>query len=260
MISTELNPVQAEPLSACEGIHHAFFTRHGGVSSGIFAGLNAGLGSNDDKAAVEENRRQMAAHLGVETTGITGPYQVHSADVVRVDANWPTQRPKADAVVTSIPGQAIGIVTADCGPVLFADPKAGVIGAAHAGWQGALKGVLENTVAAMEAEGAQRGDIIAVLGPMISQDSYEVGPDFPAPFLEQSPDNQRFFKPSQKPSHHMFDLAGYIVTRLTQAGVAASQTGHCTYRREEEFYSYRRTTHRKEPDYGRQLSAIVLKP
>ncbi|MEM9677953.1 MAG: polyphenol oxidase family protein, partial [Pseudomonadota bacterium] len=145
-------------------------------------------------------------------------------------------------------------------PVLFADPKAGVIGAAHAGWQGALKGVLENTVAAMEAEGAQRGDIIAVLGPMISQDSYEVGPDFPTPFLEQSPDNQRFFKPSQKPSHHMFDLAGYIVTRLTQAGVAASQTGYCTYRREEEFYSYRRTTHRKEPDYGRQLSAIVLQP
>jgi len=246
-------------LDACAGVDHAFFTRPGGVSKGIYEGLNAGLGSGDDRLAVEENRARMAHYLDATTGTIIGPYQVHSPDVVRATADWPEDRPEADAIVSNTPGQAIGIVTADCGPVLFADAEAGVIGAAHAGWKGALTGVLENTIAEMEKAGANKPNITAVLGPMISQASYEVGPTFPAPFLDQNAENSRFFIPSEKPDHFMFDLAGYIVNRLTKAGVNASQTGHCTYRAEQNFYSYRRATHRDEADYGRQLSAIVLK-
>ena len=160
--------------------------------------------------------------------------------------------------MTTRPGLAIGILTADCGPVLFADPKARVIGAAHAGWKGALTGILENTISKMESHGAHRDNIIAVLGPMISQSNYEVGPDFPAPFLAKSKNNRDFFKPSQNSTHYLFDLAGYIVHRLTQSGVQASNSNHCTYSNESNFYSYRRTTHRDESGYGRQLSAIVL--
>jgi len=260
MTQEDLNPVQARPLAACEVVVHAFFTRHGGVSKGIYEGLNAGLGSGDIRSDVEENRARMAKFLDIRSTDIAGPYQVHSPDVVRVDENWPEERPKADAVVTNLKGQSIGIVTADCGPVLFADPQAGVIAAAHAGWQGALNGVLQNTITEMDLAGATRSNITAVLGPMISQKSYEVGPTFPDPFLQQSTDNARFFVPSKKANHHLFDLAGFIVETLNQTGVSASQTGHCTYVLEDKFYSYRRTTHRGEPDYGRQLSAIALKP
>ena len=250
--------VSAPELSVLPGIRHAFFTRNGGVSSGIFDSLNAGLGSGDVRESVLENRQRMARHLCVSPDKLATPYQVHSPDSVFTIKAWTDDRPKADGVVTSQPGLAIGVVTADCGPVLFADARAGVIAAAHAGWRGALTGVLENTIAKMEENGADRSNINAVLGPCISRANYEVGPSFPEPFLKSSPSAERFFANSEKPGHHMFDLSGYIVQRLCDAGVEASATNHCTYAQEGDFFSYRRTTHRNEADYGRQLSAIVL--
>ncbi|MEL6783430.1 MAG: peptidoglycan editing factor PgeF [Pseudomonadota bacterium] len=253
-----LSPVLADELSAMPGISHGFFTRTGGVSEGIYAGLNAGLGSGDDRAKVVENRRRIALHLGVKEQNIASPYQIHSAFAVTTDKPWSDDRPKVDGVATATPGLALGIVTADCGPVLFADTQNNVIGACHAGWKGALTGVLEATLDAMETLGANRKDITAILGPSISQENYEVGPEFPAPFIEQSEDNGRYFIPSQKPDHHMFDLSRYIVDRLAKASVGASDmVDVCTYA-SEDFFSYRRTTHRGEPDYGRQLSAITL--
>ena len=255
---SDLTPVFAPELASNPAIKHAFFTRPGGVSTGIYAGLNAGLGSNDNRADVIENRERMAAYLGVEEDRLASPFQVHSPTVVTTDTAWTDDRPKADGVVTTTPGLALGIVTADCGPVLFADDRASVIGACHAGWKGALGGVLEATIKAMEEAGADRTSITAILGPTISQENYEVGPGFPAPFLEAGKENARFFIPSQKPKHHMFDLTGYIVERLLAAGVKASAVNRCTYAEEDNFFSYRRTTHRKEGDYGRQLSAIIL--
>ncbi|MEL6966799.1 MAG: peptidoglycan editing factor PgeF [Pseudomonadota bacterium] len=263
-----LTPVTSAALENCAGIHNAFFTRAGGVSQGLYAGLNAGLGSNDARADVVENRRRMAAHLGASFGDITSPYQVHSADVVTVSEpisnETPSARPKADGLVTATDNLPIGIVTADCGPVLFADPEARVIGAAHAGWKGALTGVLQNTIAAMEALGAVRSNITAVLGPMICQANYEVGPDFPTAFLDQSAKNARYFVPSNRADHHRFDLPAYIIDQLLVAGVKAeSVTANgvhlCTYQHPDQFFSYRRTTHRKEPDYGRQMSAIMLR-
>lgn len=255
---TILTPVLASELENLSGIQHAFFTREGGVSKGIYKGLNAGLGSGDDRSNVVENRSRMAAFLNIPNDMIASPYQVHSPDAIVTNHAWQEDRPKADGLVTNTPGLALGIVTADCGPVLFADKEAGVIGACHAGWKGAVGGVMENTISQMETLGAKNKNITAVLGPCISQTNYEVGPDFPAPFLELDSANNRYFMPSEKPDHHMFDLTGYIVDRLTQAGVNASATNRCTYAEEDKFYSYRRTTHRNEPDYGRQLSAIVL--
>ncbi len=237
---------------------HGFFTRSGGVSGGIYAGLNAGLGSDDNRTHITENRIRIARCLGVQADCLIGPHQVHSPHVVTVSKPFEGDRPKADGIVTATPGLAIGVLTADCGPVLFADNETGVVGAAHAGWKGALSGVLENTVAAMEALGARRGNIAAVLGPMISQNSYEVGPEFHDRFVNTEVANERWFIPSDKPGHFMFDLAGYIVWRLQQAGLAAESLGRCTYAEETHFFSYRRTTHRGEPDYGRQISAIVL--
>ncbi|MEM8750759.1 MAG: peptidoglycan editing factor PgeF [Pseudomonadota bacterium] len=254
----QLTPVQASMLVALDGVRHAFFTRGGGVSKGVYEGLNAGLGSGDERSDVVENRARMARYLDIAQPDIASPYQVHSPDCVATDVAWLNDRPKADGIVTTTPKNAVGIVTADCGPVLFADAENRVVGAAHAGWKGALTGVLENTIAKMEAEGAQRAKIKAVLGPMISARNYEVGPGFDAPFVELDGGNSRFFKPSVKPGHHMFDLAGYIVDRLQKAGVEAENLDICTYAAEDDFYSYRRTTHRKEPDYGRQMSAIVL--
>lgn len=253
-------PVTADPLTdvAGSGIRHGFFTRAGGVSGGIYAGLNVGLGSDDERAAVIENRSRVAAHLGVAEARLVSPWQVHSPDVVTVDRPFEGDRPRADGIVTATPGLAIAVVTADCGPILFADPKARVIAAAHAGWKGALDGVLENTVGAMETLGARRDDIVAVLGPSISRHAYEVGPEFVERFTAADPGNARWFGPSSRPGHAMFDLQGYTVERLMKAGVQASMTGHCTYDREHDFYSYRRKTHRGEPDYGRQMSAIVL--
>ena len=255
---SELKPITVDLLSELDGIRHAFFTRPGGVSEGIYAGLNAGLGSNDERDRVVENRDRMAGWLGCDHDKIASPYQIHSPDCIITETAWDNNRPKADGVVTDTPGLALGIVTADCGPVLFADSKARIIGACHAGWGGALKGVLEDTISKMESLGAMRKEITAVLGPTISQKNYEVGPDYPDPFRTESPDNDRYFIPSGNAGHFMFDLPGYIVDRLARAGVAASWTGHCTYADGENFFSYRRTTHRGEQDYGRQLSAIML--
>ena len=248
----------ALPGAAGGGIRHGFFTRHGGVSGGLYAGLNVGLGSGDERSHVEENRARIAAWMGVAADRLVSPYQVHSPDVVTVDAPFASERPQADAIVTATPGLAIGVVTADCGPVLFADSKARVIGAAHAGWKGALTGVLENTILAMEAMGATRSAITAVLGPSISQANYEVGPEFVERAVAADQANERWFIPSARPGHAMFDLQGYTVARLARAGVSASMNGHCTYGDEPAFFSYRRTTHRAEPDYGRQISAIIL--
>ena len=251
-------PIRSEALKQA-GVRHGFFTRDGGVSRGLYAGLNVGIGSHDDAAAVRENRRRAAAALGSDRADVTTPYQVHSADVHVATGPFPSdiaEKPRCDGIVTAMPGLPIGVVTADCGPVLFADPDAGVVGAAHAGWKGAVGGVLEATLDAMEGLGARRGWIVAVLGPSISQASYEVGPDFVERFGEA--EARRWFVPSAKPGHAMFDLPGYVVCRLQEAGVRASWTGHCTYADEDAFFSYRRTTHRGEPDYGRQLAAIML--
>lgn len=246
-------------LDALPGIRYGFFTRVGGVSSDIYQSLNCGVGSKDDRAFVFKNRARAARTLGVPAEKLATPYQVHSADAAIVETVWePGKGPKADAVVTRRRGIAVGIGTADCGPILFADAEARVIGAAHAGWRGALAGILESSVKAMEEQGARRDRIVAVLGPMISQANYEVGPDLINAFTTADAKNQRFFKPSPRPDHAMFDLPGYIVTRLTRAGVLAASLGLCTYADEERFFSYRRATHRGEADYGRLLSAITL--
>jgi YfiH family protein len=253
-------PVTAEPLAGLDGIRHAFFTRQGGVSGGLYGSLNTGLGSSDDHDRVLENRARAAAWLGVAADRLATPYQVHSAEAVIVGDVWqPGKGPKADAIVADRPGVAIGVGTADCGPVLFADPQSRIVAAAHAGWQGALSGILEATLEAMEGLGADRTATIAVLGPTISGAAYEVGAEFVARFAAANPDNDRFFGEATRDGHAMFDLPAYIVTRLTAAGIgAAHDLGHCTYGDEARCFSYRRATHRRETDYGRLLSAIVL--
>jgi polyphenol oxidase len=260
-----LETVRPEPLRspvldgfASKGIRHGFFTRRGGVSDGIYAGLNVGTGSNDDPQRVAENRRRVSSWMGIAPERLVTVHQVHSPDVVVVEAPFGAERPKADAMVTGRPGLALGVLAADCGPILYADPEARVIGAAHAGWKGALTGVLEATVEAMERLGARRERIVAVLGPSISQENYEVGPEFMDRFVAADPANAAWFAPSEKPGHFMFDLNGYTIDRLKAAGVAAYSLDRCTYADEALFFSYRRTTHRAEPDYGRQISAIVL--
>ena len=254
-----LQPIQSAELSKA-GIQHGFFTREGGVSEGIYASLNGGQGSADDPVRVRENRVRMARHLGVEPERFLSLYQIHSPDVVTVNAPWvPDDRPRADAMVTREPGLALAIGTADCGPILFADPQARVIGAAHAGWKGAFAGVLEATIAAMEAIGAARSRVIVALGPMLSQQNYEVGPEFLATFLAQDAANARFFRPGPRDGHPHFDLPGYSVSRLRAAGVGAIEDlALCTYADETRFYSYRRKTHRDEADYGRLIAGIVL--
>jgi polyphenol oxidase len=242
-----------------DGIVHGFFTRQGGVSAGIYEGLNVGFGSSDDRSLIEENRRRAALHLGADPARLTAPWQVHSPDAVIVSAPFDGERPKSDGIVTATPGLLIAVLTADCGPILFSDPEAGVIGAAHAGWKGAIGGVLENTIAAMETLGAVRSNINAVLGPSISQANYEVGPEFVGTFVSADKSNTRWFVPSFKAGHSMFDLCGYTLARLEAAGVESSCLNRCTYAEESNFYSYRRTTHRQEPDYGRQMSAIMIK-
>ncbi len=251
--------IEADVLKL-DGIRHGFFTRQGGVSGGIYTSLNIGLGSDDERSSVLENRDRVADQLGIGADRLVSPYQIHSADVITVSAPFAQDADrKADALVTATPGLAIGIVTADCGPLLFADTKAGVIGAAHSGWKGAVTGILQNTVAAMEALGATRTNITAVLGPTISQGAYEVGPEFKERFLQEHPDNTRYFKPSERAEHFMFDLPAFITDKLQALGLGAvADLALCTYADEDRFFSYRRTTHRKEPDYGRQISAIAL--
>jgi YfiH family protein len=245
---------------ALTGIRHAFFTRAGGVSGGVYASLNGGTGSKDDTAHVAENRARMAAALGVEPRRFLTLYQVHSPEVVVAETPWSAdERPRADAIVTRMRSLAIGVTTADCGPILFADPKGHVIGAAHAGWRGALSGVIEATVAAMERLGAKRGDIRAAIGPMIRQANYEVGADLIERFAAEDRASSRFFASAARDGHALFDLSGYVALRLARAGVGhVEDLGLCTYADPERFFSYRRTTHRAEPDYGRHVNAIVL--
>jgi hypothetical protein len=238
---------------------HGFFGRTGGVSEGIYASLNCGPGSGDARALVLENRRRALAALFPEASLVT-LYQVHSASAVTVTEPWGiADNPKADAVATDRAGIALGILTADCVPILLADASAHVIGAAHAGWNGALAGVVEAVLAAMERLGARRARIAAAIGPAIRQAAYEVGPEFEARFRTADPSNARFFLPGSRAGHWQFDLPGYVGNRLNAAGVGQVETiAACTYAREADFFSYRRATHRKEPDYGRALSAILL--
>lgn len=242
---------------ALSPLRHGFFTRRGGASSGVFQGLNCGPGSSDQAEIVAINRARVAQAMQTEPDHLITVHQVHSADVVHVTGPI-TDKPRADGIVTATPGLALAILTADCQPVLFADYDAGVIGAAHAGWRGALDGVLEATLDAMEGLGADRAAISAVIGPSISQSAYEVGPDFLADFLADDPDNARFFAQGSG-DRMMFDLPGYGLHRLRTAGVGhAEWTRHCTYADPARFFSYRRTTHAGEADYGRLISSIRL--
>jgi YfiH family protein len=240
------------------GVAHGFLGRRGGVSAGALAGLNVGFGSNDDRAAIAENRRRVIAAVmpGAELATV---HQVHSANVVHVQNPWPQEeRPHADAMVTTRAGLLLGILTADCAPVLLADAEAGVIAAAHAGWRGALAGVTDATIAAMEQSGARRDRIAAAVGPCITQASYEVDDAFRARFLDDDPDNAQFFISCRSGKPH-FDLSGYVAKRLSAAGLDKIETLNLdTYAEPDRFYSYRRATHRGEPDYGRQVSLIGL--
>lgn len=244
-----------------DGITHGFFTRQGGVSAGEYDSLNCGYGSDDDRTAVSENRRRIAQHLGASTEDITTVYQVHSAEVVHVEKPFPPNPvPKADALVTATAGLPIGALAADCTPVLFADAKAGVIGAAHAGWRGAVSGVLRQTADAMVRLGADKRNICAAIGPTIHQQNYEVGLEFQEQFLEQNPTHERFFKVLTEGGRPHFDLPGYCRHSLEETGIGnIMDINRCTYADDSLFYSYRRKTHRSEADYGRQISAIVIK-
>ncbi|HLI22720.1 MAG TPA: peptidoglycan editing factor PgeF [Stellaceae bacterium] len=249
-------------LLAAPPLRHAFFTREGGVSQGVFASLNCSLSSGDDLDKVAENRRRAMAELGLGADALATVHQVHSPDVVLVDAPFPAgARPKADAMVTKRKGLALGILTADCAPVLFADERAGIVAAAHAGWRGAVTGVLEATVAAMLKEGASLNRIIAAIGPCIGFNSYEVGPEFPAPILAQDAGYTRFFRAAPRPRHHLFDLPGYCRARLEAAGVKhIDWIGGDTARDDQRFFSWRRTYLAQEKQFGHQLSAICLAP
>src|ERR1700732_803785 len=239
-------------LSAIPGLRHAFFTREGGVSGGLYESLNGGIGSSDDPANVAENRRRMAQAMGATPEHFLSLFQTHSADAVVASGPWENAiRPRADAIVTRTEGLAIGVTAADCGPILFVDPHARVIGAAHAGWKGALTGVVESTVMAMEKLGAERSGIVAAIGPLIRQHSYEVGREFVERFVEADAENGLFFMPAAREGHGMFDLAGFIRMRLENAGVLmVDDLGVDTYA-DERFFSYSPSVHRKEPDYSR---------
>jgi polyphenol oxidase len=252
--------LRAASLASLPGIRHAFFTRQGGVSEGIYASLNGGVGSRDLPERIAENRARMASALAVARDHLITAYQVHSPVVVTAEEPWNTSvRPQADGLVTSISGLAVAVSTADCGAILLADESARVVGAAHAGWRGAFAGVAEATVEAMEDCGAERTRIVAALGPMIRQANYEIGPEFVARFKAGDAANERFFRPSGRPGHALFDLAGYIVARLSAAGVSQIEDlGHCTYADGDRFFSYRRSVHRAETDYGRHINAITL--
>ncbi|MCP5085338.1 MAG: peptidoglycan editing factor PgeF [Rhodobacteraceae bacterium] len=243
---------------ALDPVRHGFFTRKGGASAGIFAGLNCGIGSTDQTEVVMLNRHMVADALEVKQGDLVSVYQVHSADVVTITETNRTAREQADAMVTNTKGLALGILTADCAPILLADAEAGVIGAAHAGWKGAMGGVVGATVRAMEALGAKRGAIHACIGPCISRQAYEVGPEFLDSFLVEDKDYRRYFSKGEG-DRFLFDLPEFCLQRLRDEALAqASWTGHCTYADETRFFSYRRTTHRKEADYGRLISAICL--
>lgn len=254
--------IEAPTLKTITSIRHGFFTRNDGHSVGLYQSLNCGLGSNDDRESVFKNRAVCAAALGVDAGSLVTVHQEHTSDIIAVSSPWqPESAPVADGLVTKTPGLAIAVLAADCTPVLFAAPKAGVIGAAHAGWKGAISGVVENTIAAMKELGAKRDDIIAVVGPCIGAASYEVGPEFHERFISESPVNTRYFVSSSKAGHCYFDIGGYVLDRVLRAGVkSASRINADTYAESSQFFSYRRSCHMNEPDYGRQVSGIALAP
>ena len=254
------SPLTSAALSAIPGIAHGFFGREGGVSDGLYAALNCGLGSEDDRARVMENRRRVAAALGMPDAPVVTLYQTHSATARIVSGPQnPSDLPKADAVVTATPGVIVGALAADCCPVLFADPVAKVVAAAHAGWRGAVGGILDATVATMQEAGARRERIIAAIGPCIGPRAYEVGPEFEAEVVTLNAANARFFSRHTQGARPHFDLPGYVLARLGGLGLGHVESAtRCTYENESEFFSYRRSCHRKEPDYGRQISAILV--
>lgn len=251
--------ITVSALNELTRIRHAFFTRDGGVSDGLYASLNCGYGSGDDSAKVDANRARAMAMLDLGPEALVTVDQRHTARVIVVEEHWPrAAAPAADAMVTRRPGIALGILTADCAPILLADGQAGVVGAAHAGWRGALNGVVENTVRAMVELGADPSGIAAAIGPCIAHRSYEVGPEFPGPFLAQDEINDDFFHPRDS-GRFLFDLAAFVARRLALAGVTEVVRMPCdTFQEADRFFSYRRTSRRGEPDYGRQLSAIVI--
>jgi|TARA_R110002096_G_scaffold93068_4_gene210013 hypothetical protein len=253
--------IQSDALSAFPNITHGFFTREGGISSGIYEGRNCGLGSDDLRSKVIENRGRTADDLGVPRDHLLTVYQVHSPNVIVADKPWAADAaPEGDALVTATRGLALGILTADCTPILFADPEAGVIGAAHAGWKGAIGGVLEATIDAMTSLGAKRAQISCSVGPTISQANYEVGPEFQKQFVAEAPDNNIYFIPSARENHFQFDLSRFVADRLDRLGInSIDNINLCTYADATRFFSYRRTTHAGESDYGRQISSIALR-
>ena len=258
MVTADKMMLQAPSLGSIGGVRHGFFTRLGGVSDGIYASLNCGPGSGDAEANVAQNRALVAELLEIEPNRLLTIYQKHGAEAVVADKPWKTP-PEADAIVTSKPGLAIGILTADCAPVLFCDGEARVIGAAHAGWRGALSGIVEATVKEMAKLGAKPERIVAVIGPAISQEAYEVGTEFMEQFVAQEPDGSAFFVTDDGSGEPHFDLVRYVGERLSRAGVSTvADLGHCTYCEETRLFSYRRSKHHGEDDYGRQISAIVL--
>jgi YfiH family protein len=255
-----VSAIETDLISALHGVRHAFLTRAGGVSQGIYASLNCGFGSKDNPAHVAENRRRAAAALDLPASALVTAYQTHSTRVVTVEKpHEPNNAPEVDAMVTDRPGIALGILTADCAPVLLADPEARVVGAAHAGWRGAISGIVEETVAAMTRMGAKPARILAAIGPCIGPRSYEVGPEFPAPFLAQNEANARYFKPASRADHYLFDLPAYVQSRLNAAGiVAVDRSPADTCAEPDRFFSYRRTVLDGQRDYGRLLSIIAL--
>lgn len=254
--------IEAHNLSTVPDVRHGFFTRKGGRSVGLYGTLNCGYGSDDDRELVRQNRIHVATSLGLFPEQLITVHQIHSPEVVTVSQCWsPDEAPKADAMVTCTPGTGLGVLTADCAPVLFADRQNGVVGAAHAGWRGALGGVCEATIAAMETIGAERDHVFAAIGPSISVRNYEVGTEFHNEFITQNDSYDRFFRPADQENHYMFDLPGFIEHRLNSADIGSVERHDlCTYEREADFFSYRRATHRGELDYGRQISAITLGP
>lgn len=251
------SPVETIRARALAGVPHAFLGRRGGISTGIYAGLNVGLGSGDDPAAVAENRRR-AVEAVLPGARLVTVHQVHSARAVVAESWLDDARPQADALVTDRPGLLLGALAADCVPVLFADAAAGVVGAAHSGWKGAIGGVLQATIDVMEVLGADRSRIAAAVGPCIARASYEVDEGFFARFVADDPENERFFLDG-RPGHHQFDIEAYAVSRLALAGVTRIEAlGLDTYANEDRFFSYRRATHRGETDYGRQIAVIGL--
>lgn len=254
-----VHSIQSEALAEFSNIQHGFFTRHGGVSEGLYKSLNCGFGSGDQRRAVAENRTRVARKFDLESMRLVTAHQSHSAKAVLVEEPWnQAESPEADAIVSSASGIALGVLTADCAPVLFADPKASVIASAHAGWKGALAGILTNTVTKMTQLGAQINNIYAVIGPTLSQEAYEVGPEFRDRFLTSSPQNACFFKQGTG-DRFLFDLPGFIRLCLSNCGVLnISHLDLCTYGGESDFFSYRRSVHHQERDYGRQISVIRL--